>query len=96
MRRPALASVILLVLILCASPLHAQEDTLLPDDLPIITLDNAPELEMLAMLRSTRVEQLEWSPDGRWLASATADGMIELWDIEGAPPPSLRRTRLAT
>lgn len=44
-------------------------------------LHHAPEAE-----GPLAVHTAVWAPDGRWLATATHDGVARVWSAEGAPP----------
>lgn len=54
-----------------------------------ITLWDAASAKPVATLRghTGKINNIAWSPNGKWLASASSDGTIRLWDMAGSKPP---------
>lgn len=76
-----LALISIIALMLTVSPGTAQEivSTNLPDNLQIITLDNADRIEELAVYGGGLVEDAEWSVDGSILAISGSVG-VQLYE----------------
>ena len=56
---------------------------------PGILLFETESGDPVARLTHTNdLERLDWSPDGRWLATGSGDGMPRLWDLSSTHIPS--------
>lgn len=57
------------------------QDQFIPDDLPVITPENAAQVTQVAILASYgTIGDIAWSPDGRTLALASSNGLVFLLD----------------
>jgi WD40 repeat protein len=47
----------------------------------IVFLDTTTALPTAEQIPASYINWLDWSPDGRYLAGAGADGTIRVWDV---------------
>jgi len=61
-------------------------------DTPVMIWDasNGQRIDENRLIGHTaRIQALSWAPDGRRIATASADGTIRIWDVEGRAEPIL-------
>ena len=51
-----------------------------PDGIPLSNATDMPELPPAVLRHEELIQALAFSPDGAWLATAGANGMLKLWD----------------
>lgn len=71
----------LLIMLLVVVPASAQEGYPLPENLPIISTDNAAQVSQIARVGGGLPGELVWSPDGHILAAGTSQG-VKLYDAD--------------
>ncbi len=78
---------VILIVALTSWDTFAQDGYPLPDELAVITPENAAQLERLAGVESVVMGEVAWSPDGTLLAAGTSAG-VKLYDAADltAPP----------
>ncbi|MBZ0275897.1 MAG: hypothetical protein K8I60_07130, partial [Anaerolineae bacterium] len=85
---PRIATTLLLITLIMY-PAAAQEGYPLPESLPPLTPDNAAQIQPLAAIGSTLPGALAWSPDDRWLAVGTSNGVQVYDSLDWNAPPRL-------
>lgn len=75
-------------ILLLAFPVSAQDGYPLPENLPVITPENASQLTELASLGGDVPTGLAWSPDGQTLAVGTSGGVL-VYDVTDFTQPRL-------
>lgn len=73
--------ILVLLLSLALSVSHAQEGSLLPPDLPVITPNNIDQVQEITSIGNGGAGRLYWSPDGKTLALNNSYG-VWLHDIQ--------------